>query len=299
MLRRSEGVRIGVVGVGYWGSRHVRVLRSATGVASVIGVDQRLSGKTGSPQLIDCDVAGYPDLEAALPAVDAVIIATPPSSHYSLGLQAIEAGKHVLIEKPLAASLGEARALVDAAEAAGVVLIPGLTFLYNSAVHKLRDVVHGELGNLYYLDCQRLNLGLYQSDVNVVLDLAPHDISIANFVLNSARPPSPHGARVMCTPSTRMSLICGSITPISECRQISISAGSIRTRCGGSRPLAVRRWSFTTRWPLTSASGSTTSSRYRRRRAVVRCLESLTTSATWCPRSSTSQSRSPFRTRTS
>lgn len=185
MLRRSEGVRIGVVGVGYWGSRHVRVLRSATGVASVIGVDQRLSGKTGSPQLIDCDVAGYPDLEAALPAVDAVIIATPPSSHYSLGLQAIEAGKHVLIEKPLAASLSEARALVDAAEAAGVVLIPGLTFLYNAAVHKLRDVVHGELGNLYYLDCQRLNLGLYQSDVNVVLDLAPHDISIANFVLNS------------------------------------------------------------------------------------------------------------------
>ena len=203
MLRRSEGVRIGVVGVGYWGSRHVRVLRSATGVASVIGVDQRLSGKTGSPQLIDCDVAGYPDLEAALPAVDAVIIATPPSSHYSLGLQAIEAGKHVLIEKPLAASLSEARALVDAAEAAGVVLIPGLTFLYNAGVHKLRDVVHGELGNLYYLDCQRLNLGLYQSDVNVVLDLAPHDISIANFVLIF---PPDHRHRMglaLCAPQVR------------------------------------------------------------------------------------------------
>lgn len=117
--------------------------------------------------------------------VDAVVIATPPSSHYSLGLQAIQAGKHVLIEKPLAASLAEARALVDAAEAAGTVLMPGLTFLYNAAVHKLRDVVQDELGNLYYLDCQRLNLGLYQSDVNVVLDLAPHDISIANFILNS------------------------------------------------------------------------------------------------------------------
>ena len=116
---------------------------------------------------------------------NAVIIATPPSSHYSLGLQAIKAGKHVLIEKPLAARLSEARALVDAAEAAGTVLMPGLTFLYNAAVHKLREVVADELGNLYYLDCQRLNLGLYQSDVNVVLDLAPHDISIANFVLNS------------------------------------------------------------------------------------------------------------------
>ncbi len=185
MLRHSGGIRVGVVGVGYWGSRHVRVLRSTTGVASVVGIDQRFTGQEGSPQLIDCDVAGYADLEAALPAVDAVIIATPPSSHYSLGLRAIEAGKHVLVEKPLAASLNQARELVDAAETAGTVLMPGLTFLYNAAVHKLRDIMRGELGNLFYLDCQRLNLGLYQSDVNVVLDLAPHDISIANFVLNS------------------------------------------------------------------------------------------------------------------
>jgi predicted dehydrogenase len=182
--RGSEGIHVGVVGVGYWGSRHVRVLRSTTGVTTVLGVDERFTGKTGSPQLIDCDVAGYPDLEAALPEVDAVIIATPPSSHYALGMQAIQAGKHVLIEKPLAASLNEARALVDAAQAAGVVLMPGLTFLYNAAVHKLRDVVRNELGKLHYLECERLNLGLYQPDVNVILDLAPHDISIVNYILN-------------------------------------------------------------------------------------------------------------------
>jgi len=183
--RQSDGIRVGVVGVGYWGSRHVRVLRSTTGVAMVIGVDERFTGKTGEPQQVDCDVPGYASLEDALPAVDAVVIATPPSSHYSLGLQAIEAGKHVLIEKPLAASLSEATALVNAAEAAGTVLMPGLTFLYNAAVHKLRDVVRSELGTLYYLDGERLNLGLYQPDVNVVSDLAPHDISIANFVLDS------------------------------------------------------------------------------------------------------------------
>jgi predicted dehydrogenase len=186
LQRQQEGIRVGVVGVGYWGSRHVRVLRSTTGVATVIGVDERFAGATASPQLTDGDVAGYADLAAALPAVDAVVIATPPSSHFSLGMQAIEAGKHVLIEKPLAASPAEARELVEAAEAAGTLLMPGHTFLYNAAVHKLRDLVcGGELGSLYYLDCERLNLGLYQPDVNVVLDLAPHDISIANFVLNS------------------------------------------------------------------------------------------------------------------
>lgn len=185
MQRRSGRIRVGVVGVGYWGSRHVRVLRSTTGVASVIGIDQRFAGQAGQPQPVDCDVVGYADLGDALPEVDAVVIATPPSSHYSLGLQAIEAGKHVLIEKPFAASLDQARALVEAAETAGIVLMPGLTFLYNAAVHKLRDVVRGELGDLYYLDCERLNLGLYQPDTNVIHDLAPHDISIANFVLDS------------------------------------------------------------------------------------------------------------------
>jgi predicted dehydrogenase len=182
---QADGIRVAVVGVGYWGSRHVRVLRSTTGVTDVIGVDERFRGNIGTSRLVDCDVPGYADLGDVLPEVDAVIIATPPSSHYSLGMQAIQAGKHVLIEKPFATSLTEARALVAAADAAGTILMPGLTFLYNAAVHKLRDVVNGELGHLYYLDCERLNLGLYQPDVNVILDLAPHDISIVNFVLDS------------------------------------------------------------------------------------------------------------------
>lgn len=183
---QSEGLRVGVVGVGYWGSRHVRVLRSTTGVASVIGVDQRFTRiDDGHPQ-IDHGIAAYADIEDALPHVDAVIIATPPASHALLGLKAIAAGKHVLIEKPLATTTDAAWSLVDAAEAAGVVLMPGHTFEHNAAVHKLRDLVRGgQLGRLFYLDCARLNLGLYQTDVNVILDLAPHDISISNFVLGS------------------------------------------------------------------------------------------------------------------
>jgi len=118
--------------------------------------------------------------------VDALVIATPPSSHTPLALKAIAAGKHVLIEKPMAITTNAARALIEAAEAAGVVLMPGHTFEHNAAVHKLRDLIRsGHLGRPFYLDCARLNLGLYQPDVNVIFDLAPHDISISNFVLGA------------------------------------------------------------------------------------------------------------------
>ena len=183
---QSEGIRVGVVGVGYWGSRHVRVLRSTTGVAAVVGVDQRFTRTGQAYQEIGPGVAAYPQLTEALPHVDAVIIATPAASHAALGLQAIEAGKHVLIEKPMATNTGAAARLIEAASAAGVMLMPGHTFEHNAAVHKLAELVRtGQLGRLFYLDCERLNLGLYQVDVNVILDLAPHDISISNFVLGS------------------------------------------------------------------------------------------------------------------
>jgi predicted dehydrogenase len=183
---QSDGIRIGVVGVGYWGSKHVRVLRSTTGVASVVGIDERFAGTDDPVRQVDCDLVGYSTITEALSSVDALVIATNPSSHARLGMEAIEAGKHVLIEKPLATTSTEARALVQAADAAGVVLMPGHTLEHHGAVHKLRDLVRGrELGQLYYLDFARLNLGLYQHDVGVILDLAPHDISIANFVLGS------------------------------------------------------------------------------------------------------------------
>ena len=183
---RPEGIRVGVVGVGYWGSRHLRVLRSTTGVAAVISVDKRFAEIDNGHQMTDHDITAYADIDDALPHVEALIIATPPATHAPLGLKAIAAGKHVLIEKPMATTVDAARSLIEAAEANGVVLMPGHTFEHNAAVHKLRDLVRsGHLGRLFYLDCARLNLGLYQTDVNVILDLAPHDISISNFVLGS------------------------------------------------------------------------------------------------------------------
>jgi predicted dehydrogenase len=112
------------------------------------------------------------------------VVATPPTTHVPLALSALAAGRHVLVEKPLATTSSGARRLIDAAAAADRTLMVGHTFEYNPAVWKLRQLVEGdELGQLYYIDTARLNLGLYQSDVNVVMDLAPHDISIINHVL--------------------------------------------------------------------------------------------------------------------
>lgn len=162
------------------------MLRSTTGVADVVGVDQRFAQIGDGRRESKHGIAAYADIEDALSRVDAVVIATPPASHAPLALKAIAAGKHVLIEKPMATTTDEARMLVDAAANVGVVLMPGHTFEHNAAVHKLRDLVRtGHLGRLFYLDCARLNLGLYQADVNVIFDLAPHDISISNFVLGS------------------------------------------------------------------------------------------------------------------
>jgi predicted dehydrogenase len=176
-------LRVAVVGCGYWGSKHVRVLHAADGVGEVVLVDSR-EDRVRSLARSYKTAPWYGSLAPALARVDAVVVATPPSTHVAVALQAIEAGKHVLVEKPLAPTSEGARRLESAAAAAGVVLMVGHTFEYNPAVRKLRELVQdGELGEIYYIDSARLNLGLYQNDVNVILDLAPHDISIINHVL--------------------------------------------------------------------------------------------------------------------
>ncbi len=118
--------------------------------------------------------------------MDAVVVATPPSTHLDLALKAINAGKHVLVEKPLTTTAAGSQRLIDEAAARSLTLMVGHTFEYNAAVRKLRELVQNDqLGKLYYVDTARLNLGLYQSNVNVVWDLAPHDVSIINYVLQA------------------------------------------------------------------------------------------------------------------
>jgi predicted dehydrogenase len=122
------------------------------------------------------------------PTINAVVVATPVTSHFRIASACLAAGKHVLIEKPICPSSREVLRLIDLAEEHGLVLMGGHTFLFNAAVVKVREYIeNGELGEIYYINTTRVNLGLFQEDINVVWDLAPHDVSILNFVLN-ARP---------------------------------------------------------------------------------------------------------------
>nr|WP_179716643.1 Gfo/Idh/MocA family oxidoreductase [Petropleomorpha daqingensis] len=179
----TQPVSLAVVGYGYWGSKHVRVLSSVPGVDLTI-VD-------GEPERLADAAAHHPNVRTAtrlgdvLGSVDAVVVATPPGTHTGLARRAIEAGRHVLVEKPLATSVEDAELLVRAAHENDVQLMVGHTFEYNAAVWKLRELVRsGSLGRILYVDTARLSLGRYQRDVNVIWDLAPHDISIVSFVLD-------------------------------------------------------------------------------------------------------------------
>ncbi|MBX6724337.1 MAG: Gfo/Idh/MocA family oxidoreductase, partial [Dactylosporangium sp.] len=130
--------------------------------------------------------------------VEAVAVATPAGTHLTVALAAFKAGKHVLVEKPLATTYGDGRTLVDAAQERGLVLMCDHTYCYTPAVLRIRDLLHsGELGELHYLDSVRINLGLVQRDIDVVWDLAPHDLSILDFVLPEGITPvavAAHGA---------------------------------------------------------------------------------------------------------
>jgi predicted dehydrogenase len=180
-------MRIGVVGGGYWGSKHVRVLSSLPAVTQVVLVEPR-ADRRESLTALNPRLLAFGDLTSAMPHVDALVIATPPSTHGDLAQRALEAGKHVLVEKPLTTDVNQARRIVEQAHRSDLVLMAGHTFEYNAAVWRLRDAIRdGDLGDVYFVDTARLNLGLYQPDVNVVWDLAPHDISIINHILG-ARP---------------------------------------------------------------------------------------------------------------
>jgi predicted dehydrogenase len=181
-------VRVGVIGYGYWGPNLARNFMETAGCEVAAVCDARAerlavaarrhptSRFTKEPEDLFGDMT-----------VDAVAIATPVSTHYELALAAIRAGKHVLVEKPLALSTAQADQLIDEADRASRVLMVDHTFVYTSAVRLIRDLVRsGELGRVYYYDSVRINLGLFQHDVNVLWDLAVHDLAILDHVLGNA-----------------------------------------------------------------------------------------------------------------
>ncbi len=182
-------INIGVIGFGYWGPNLVRNFSERDDCRVVAVCDQRTSR-------LDACRRRYPGVALcrdqeefyASGHMDAVVIATPVSSHFSLAMEAFKRGKHVLVEKPLAFTAEQGLRMVREAQERGLVLMVDHTFIYTGAVRKIHELVtSGELGHIFYYDSTRVNLGLFQHDVNVLWDLAVHDLSILHHVIG-ARP---------------------------------------------------------------------------------------------------------------
>jgi predicted dehydrogenase len=178
-------IGIAVVGYGYWGPNLVRNFWEVPGARLVSVCDmrtERLAGVQSRYPVVE--ITSRFDEVLADPRVDAVAIATPVSSHYELALRALQAGKHVFIEKPMTTTSEQALRLIDEAERRQLVIGVDHTFVYTGAVRKMRELVEAEgIGDIYYYDSVRVNLGLFQHDVNVLWDLAVHDLSIMDYVL--------------------------------------------------------------------------------------------------------------------
>src|ERR1044071_2222679 len=176
---------IGVIGCGYWGPNLLRNFaeNEAARLSWMCDLDTKRLETLGrrypsARTTTDCAQL-FKD-----PQLAAVAIATPVNTHFNFARQALEAGKHVLIEKPFTASVAEAEELIELAEREGLTLMVDHTFIYTGAVRKIKEVVKsGELGELLYFDSVRINLGLFQRDINVVWDLAPHDLAIMDYII--------------------------------------------------------------------------------------------------------------------
>jgi predicted dehydrogenase len=178
-------IRVGLVGYGYWGPNLVRNFSAcpSTQVVAIADLsdDRRAAASRAYPGVKVSD--DYRDLLRNT-QVDAVAISTPVSTHFPLAMEVLKAGKHVLVEKPMTASSEQALRLIEEAERRHLILMVDHTFVYTGAVRKIREILgQGSLGEIYYYDSTRVNLGLFQHDVDVIWDLAVHDLSILDFLL--------------------------------------------------------------------------------------------------------------------
>jgi predicted dehydrogenase len=182
-------MRIGILGLGYWGPNLVRNFLATNGVESIIGCDSK-------PERLQFIKSRFPSVELTdnydemlKSNIDAVAIATPVYAHYSAAKKALEAGKHIWVEKPFTTTSAEAEELIALAEEKDLRIFVDHTFIYTGAVRKIKELVDlEELGDIIYFDSVRINLGLFQHDVNVMWDLVPHDLSIMNYILENKKP---------------------------------------------------------------------------------------------------------------
>jgi predicted dehydrogenase len=184
--RRDSGVvRVGVIGYGYWGPNIVRNLHGLD-ACEVVAVCDKSTKALARAQKTYPGVQMTTDFDDILksPDIDAVAVITPVWTHYDLAKKALENGKHVFVEKPFTSNSQQAQELIELAARRNVRIMVDHTFLFSGAVRKIREVIDaGTLGPLYYFDSTRVNLGLFQHDVSVVWDLAPHDLSVMDYVM--------------------------------------------------------------------------------------------------------------------
>ena len=180
-------LKVGVIGCGYWGPNLIRNFHALPDaeVAAIADLDEKRLGHVGLLYPGALKTTNHLDIIGD-PEIDAVVVATPMSTHFRLGRQVLEAGKHLFLEKPMATTSADCAALVDLATRQDRVLMVGHTFIFTPAVRKIRSLITtGELGDVYYVNIQRVNLGIFQKDANVVWDLAPHDVSIVNYLFDA------------------------------------------------------------------------------------------------------------------
>jgi predicted dehydrogenase len=245
--RSQEPIGLAVVGAGYWGPNLVRNFAGSPEyrLTWLCDIDRSRAVQVLGPY---STVEVTDDLEVVLAdeRVSAIAIATPAGTHLDIALAAMRAGKHVLIEKPLAATYADGLRLVEEADRAGLVLMCDHTFCYTPAVLKIRELVHsGEIGDLHYFDSVRINLGLVQPDIDVLWDLAPHDISILESILPPGVEPlsvathaaDPIGTGRSCIAFMTLQLTGGAIA---HCHLNWLSPTKVRTTMiGGSKRALV------------------------------------------------------------
>jgi predicted dehydrogenase len=187
MSQERPPITCGLVGYGHWGRNYLRLLGELDGVHLAFVCDSDPGRRAQVPtRYRDVPVTGSLDELLGAEGVDAVIVSTPATTHYEVTRRCLDAGKHVLVEKPLTTDADAAELLVKAAEAAGLTLLVGHTFLFNSAVLRLKEVVDaGELGEIYCIYARRTNLGPIRNDVNALWDLAPHDIAVFHYLVGA------------------------------------------------------------------------------------------------------------------
>lgn len=180
-------IRIGVIGYGYWGPNLVRNFNIADGASLTAVCDKSADAIKKVRALYNGALRTTNNADEILtsPTIDAVAIATPVSSHFGLAKKALENGKHVFVEKPFTSTVAQAEELIELADKKKLTIMVDHTFLFTGAVRKIKELIDNDtLGNIFYFDSTRVNLGLFQHDVNVIWDLAPHDLSIMDYVVN-------------------------------------------------------------------------------------------------------------------